>query len=63
MKLFRKKKKSGLNKPKRAKTAYLFFCSDHRQKIKEKHPNDKVTVITKRLGKAWKNLNDKQKSK
>lgn len=40
--------------PKRAMTAYLYFCADKRAEIKEANPDMKVTDIAKELGRLWK---------
>jgi len=54
------KKSSGKkdpNKPKRGKSAYLFFCADHREKVKEELGDAaKATAVTKELGKRWNEL-------
>ena len=59
-----KKKQNG---PRRAKSAYLFYCSDMRTKVKEdmiaKGVRTKVTDITKELGSRWNALkNNKSKT-
>ena len=42
------------NGPKRAKSAYLFFCDDFRSKVKKELGEDsKATDVTKELGKRW----------
>ena len=52
------------NKPKRNKTAYIFYCMDMRDSVKEDmHDGAKSTEITSELGKRWKKLNDKKKEK
>lgn len=46
-----KGKVSGLKRP---KSAYLYFCEDHREKVKEElGVNVKVTDVTKELGLRW----------
>jgi hypothetical protein len=45
-----------LKKPKRAKSAYLFFCQANRQDIKDEHPEMKSTEVTSELGRLWKEL-------
>ena len=45
------------NKPKRGKSAYLFFCADNRAKTKEELGDDaKATEVTAELGKRWNEL-------
>ena len=55
-----KKKSSGKkdpNKPKRGKSAYLFFCADHREKAKEELGDGaKATEVTAELGRQWNEL-------
>jgi hypothetical protein len=55
------KTKKDSNAPKRPLSAYILFCKDHREAIKSKNPNYKVTDITKALGEMWKNVSDKKK--
>lgn len=59
-KLTNDKKSSGKkdpNKPKRGKSAYIFFCADHREKVKEKLGDGaKATKVTTELGKQWNEL-------
>lgn len=42
------------NAPKRAQSAYLFFCKEMRPKIKEEHPDMDSKEILKQLGVEWK---------
>jgi len=55
-----KKKSSGNkdpNKPKRGKSAYLFFCAEHREKAKEELGDGaKATEVTAELGRQWNEL-------
>jgi len=50
-----KAKKEG---PKRAKSAYLYFCDAHRDEVKSKNPEFKATEITSELGRMWNVLKD-----
>ena len=54
------KKSSGKkdpNKPKRGKSAYLFFCAEHREKAKkELGEGAKATEVTAELGRQWNEL-------
>ena len=47
--------------PKRAKSAYQFFCEEKRAEIKAAEPDIVFTEMNKRLGAAWKALSDKDK--
>lgn len=44
------------NVPKRAKSAYLYFCTDKRDEVKASDPSLKATEITSRLGEMWNKL-------
>lgn len=53
------------NKPKRAKSAYLFYCDDHRPKIldslRKKKKKVNIAEVSKQLGAKWKGLSDTAK--
>lgn len=55
------KKKKDPNAPKKALSAYMFFCADRREKIKADNPDFKVTEITSELGKQWGTLSEADK--
>ena len=59
------KAKKDPNKPKRAKSAYLFFCDETRPKIlqKMKKKNTKVSLseVSKKLGELWGKCSDIKK--
>lgn len=46
------------NKPKRGKSAYLFFCDEYRKKLKEENPNLNVKEIVSMLGILWKKIKE-----
>lgn len=54
------------NKPKRAKSAYLFYCDDHRQKIldtmRKKKKKVNIADVSKELGAKWGGLSDAAKA-
>ncbi len=57
------------NKPKRAKSSYLFFCDEKRQDIIKKFKkglskgeNIKIADVSKKLGEMWKKLDSKSRS-
>lgn len=58
-----KKVKKDKNAPKAAKSAYIFFCADHRPAIMKKNPEIKFGEVGKALGAKWKSLNENQKTK
>ena len=45
-------------KPKRGKSAFLFFCEENRKKIKKKYPEMSVKEIVSKLGMDWQTLKD-----
>ena len=47
--------------PKRPKSAYIFFCTENRQKVIDENPGIKFPDIGKKLGKLWKNMSDSEK--
>ena len=49
----KEKKVKGLNKPKRAMTAYMAFCAENRAQIIEDFEGIKQTEIIKKLGEMW----------
>ena len=57
----KKSKKVKSTAPKRALSAYLFFCQATRDDIKKKNPSIKSSEILSELGKMWKALSDKKK--
>lgn len=51
------KKTKDPNAPKRARSAYLFFCDDNRQSVREQlGPDHKMTDVMAKLGEMWKEL-------
>ena len=55
------------NKPKRSKTAFLHFCDAKRGTLMDKYKKNKekvnVGILAKQMGKMWKSLDDKTKTK
>lgn len=51
------------DKPKRAKTSYLYFCEEMRPGVKEKHPDLKLGGTMKELGKMWGAISEDGKKK
>lgn len=55
------------NKPKRVKSAYLFFCDEKRSsvmnKLKKNNATIKIADVSKSLGKMWKSLSPANKKK
>jgi len=48
--------------PKRGKSAYLFFCQEHRDSVKEENPEMKATEITSELGRLWKEFSTNEEN-
>ncbi|KAK8805387.1 hypothetical protein WA158_002043 [Blastocystis sp. Blastoise] len=45
----------------RAKSAYIFFCNEKRDDMKQLHPEWTMIEITKELASIWKNMNEDMK--
>jgi high mobility group protein B2 len=61
-----KKKKKRVTKasPKRASSAYIYFCKDYRSKIKEENPDLVPSEIMREMGRVWREeMTDKKKKK
>lgn len=57
------RKKKDPNAPKRALSAYFFFCNDIRQETRDENPNKKITEIATLLAEKWRALPDKKRVK
>ena len=44
-------------------SSYMIFCNEMRNKIKKKYPKSSVGEISKKLGKLWKALHEKEKDR
>jgi hypothetical protein len=55
------KKLKDENAPKRAKTAYMFYCDSARPAAREANPEMKMTEISKVLGAGWQALSEKKR--
>jgi len=55
----KRKQKKDPNAPKRALSAFFFFCGQHRADIKAKNPEYSVGDIAKDLGKMWEKVTDR----
>ncbi|MGA0164444.1 MAG: hypothetical protein ACO3LE_09440 [Bdellovibrionota bacterium] len=56
-----KKEKRDPDAPKAAKNAFIFFCGENREKVKNEDTKLKPTEITKKLGEMWRELDDEDK--
>lgn len=56
-----KKNKEENPSPKRARSAYIYFCTEKREEVKKSNPSISNTEILSELGKMWKSLTDKKK--
>jgi hypothetical protein len=54
-----KKERTG---PKRPLAAYMYFCQDKRQEVKEANPEMNGAAITSELGSRWKELSNEEKA-
>lgn len=59
----KKKRAKDPNQPKRALSAFFWFCNDERPKVKETMPDSSVGEVAKELGRRWNECTDDQKSK
>lgn len=59
-KLSKKVKKVKSTKPKKNNSAYIFFCTETRLKIKENNPDMTPTEITSRLAEIWKGAKESE---
>lgn len=55
------KKLKDVNKPKRAKSAWVYFCLDKRPLVTKKNPGMSMCEISQELGKMWQKTSDKNK--
>lgn len=56
-----KREKKDPNKPKRALSAYMFFVSDWRERIKSENTDASFGDIGRLLGAKWKEMSDTEK--
>ncbi|XP_050415746.1 high mobility group protein B2 [Patella vulgata] len=49
------------NAPKRALSAFFFFCNEERPKVKAVYPNYTIGEVAKELGKRWEHVKEKRK--
>ena len=47
--------------PKRALSAYFFFCNEKRAEVKKENPDFKLGQISKKLAEMWGELTDEDK--
>ena len=57
------KKKKDKNAPKGARSAYILFCTDERAQVKEDMPDISAKDVLVELGKRWKAVSEKVKTK
>ncbi|KAJ7830502.1 high mobility group box domain-containing protein [Mycena olivaceomarginata] len=60
-KAVRGKKEKDPNAPKRALSAYMFFSSNWRERIKNENPDASFGEVGKLLGAKWKELDDEER--
>ena len=59
----KRKRAKDPNAPKRALSAFFWYCNDERAKVKSENPEATVGEIAKELGKRWNACSDDFKSK
>ena len=57
------RQKKDPNKPKGAKSSFIFFCGEVRDKVKADYPDEKAPDIGRRCGEMWRSLTDAKKKK
>ena len=60
---FKLKPKKDPNKPKKAKTSYMYLCEDMRIKLKEELVKLNIPQQSKKFSEIWKNLDEDSKTK
>ena len=55
------KKEKDPNEPKKAKTAYMYFCDERRVSLKVDNPKASMGDMSKIMGAEWKELSDEDK--
>jgi len=46
--------------PKRAKSSFLYFCDEHRPRVRKENPEFKMADVMKALGKLWSECKNKE---
>lgn len=59
----KKKRAKDPNAPKRALSAFFWFCNDERPKVKDSMPEASVGEVAKELGRRWNAISSDVKSK
>ena len=57
------KKNTDPTKPKRGKSAYIFFCTVERAQVKEDYPEMSPKEITSELGRRWQEIKDDKEAR
>ena len=55
------KKLKDSGKPKRAKSGWIYYTSEHRPKVMKKHPKKGMGEVSKVLGEMWQKTSGKQR--
>jgi len=56
-----KRKPKDKNAPKRAMSAFFFFCEEERPKVRAEHPDWKMGECAKELGRRWEQCHSREK--
>lgn len=56
-----KRAKKDPSAPKRPRSAYILFCTEHRPIMKEENPSLKPSELMRRLGEKWKTMSEEDK--
>lgn len=57
----KRKRSKDPNAPKRALSAFFFFCADERPDVRAAHPEWSVAEVAKELGKRWEKMTNRSK--
>jgi len=57
----KRKRMKDVNAPKKPQSAYFLFANDRRPRLREAHPDKKITDVAKMLGEEWKKMPEAEK--
>jgi len=57
----KRKKKKDPNAPKRPRSAYILYCTEKRNEVKNEHPDAKPADLMKMMGEMWNALSESKK--
>jgi len=60
---FLKKRVKDPNAPKKARSSFIYYCQEHREKVQKSNPGISPKEVSRKLGVMWKALSDSEKKK